>query len=244
MWLFVCTFAAALAGTPTIKGTKLLDDGTHVMNVKTSSMFGTSMTTITARDGTPIAAFNLVSISTDQGMLSADFSALGTTFGGTLPTTAPAELVIAWWTAGALGPDGGNAENLAAWAGEHGMALRDSAADREKFAAYASSRQPMAFAPLTAPAATAAPTRPATPSSVSVSLTISCKQNVRMFFGSSPTSGGSYGWESPNSVRSVSMAPGAVACITDAQDHIQSCWTAPSSPSASLDVGCAGLTGR
>ena len=81
------------------------------------------------------------------------------------------------------------------------------------------------------------------PQRVSVSLHIDCDQRVRLFQGASRTSGGTYGWNSPNTVRSVSMNAGEVLCICDDRDNKQSCWTA-APISGRLEVGCGGFSVR
>ncbi|MCP4810211.1 MAG: hypothetical protein GY913_24205 [Proteobacteria bacterium] len=74
-------------------------------------------------------------------------------------------------------------------------------------------------------------------------MKVTCDTKVRVFKGSSPSSGGTYGWESPNSVRSLSMSAGDVLCIADGSDKVQSCWTASGS-TAKLEVGCGGFMQR
>lgn len=78
---------------------------------------------------------------------------------------------------------------------------------------------------------------------VSVSVHVSCSERVRLFRGHSPSSSGTYGWESPNSTVSYTVSAGDVICIADGSDKVQSCWTAGSG-SASLDVSCGGFKAR
>ena len=84
---------------------------------------------------------------------------------------------------------------------------------------------------------------PAAPTTVSVSMKITCGERVRVFQGRSANSGGTYGWESPNSVRSLTVPVGNVICIANERDQVQSCWTA-SGTRASLEVGCGGFMQR
>jgi hypothetical protein len=237
----------ALAGEPSFKGAKLLDDGAHVMTVKTQNVFGLTSTTVTAKDGSPVLAFNL-SPYQGQVMLSVDFSSVGLSSGGLMPAQKPDELILAWWKAGVLSAAGVDRAKLEAWCKERGFALTDTAKQQAQLAEYAATHPGPTFSE-PAPSASAsasvssAPAAPARPTTVSVSFHIECDHNVRMFTGSSPTSGGTYGWESPNSVRSTTMRPGDVLCICDDRDKVQSCWTA-GDQRADLEVTCGGFRQR
>ncbi|MCB9777643.1 MAG: hypothetical protein H6742_03685 [Alphaproteobacteria bacterium] len=117
------------------------------------------------------------------------------------------------------------------------------AALQQQAAAQAAAMQAARPAPaIPAPSASTS-SKPAGPQRVSVSMHIDCPEKVRIFQGRSPSSGGTYGWESSNSTRSLSMDEGDVLCIADDRDHIGSCWTASGS-SVSLDVQCGGFRQR
>ena len=77
-------------------------------------------------------------------------------------------------------------------------------------------------------------------STVGVHLKVTCDEKVRMFEGSSPTSSGTYGWQSANSVRSLTVRAGDVLCIADDHDRVGACWTA-SGEQAELELGCDDL---
>jgi hypothetical protein len=237
----------ALAGEPSFKGAKLLDDGAHVMTAKRQNVFGMKSLTLTAKDGSQVLVFALTPYQ-GQVMLSADFSSLGKSFGGQLPATEPDDLVLAWWKAGVLSATGADLAKLEAWCKERGFVLTDTAQQQAQMAEYAATHPGPTFsepAPSASASASAssAPAAPARPSTVSVSFHVECDQKVRMFTGSSPTSGGTYGWEYPNTVRSTTMRPGDVLCICDDRDKVQSCWTA-GDQRADLEVTCGGFRQR
>jgi hypothetical protein len=235
--------AAALAGEPALKGSKLVVDGKPVLEVKTQKMMGTSATTVT-QQGVEVVVFSLAPYPPDQLTLAADFSSVGKTFGVQLPQTTPGDVLVGWWNAGVLTTQGADLGALEKWCAERQITLNDTAEEQEKFDAYVATHPgPVFDPPPSSSSSSSGPEGPAAapaPGMVSVQLHISCGENVRLFFGASPTSGGTYGWESPNSTRSASMDAGSVVCICDASDHVQSCWTASGS-SARLDVGCGQL---
>lgn len=238
-----------LAGEPTMKGSKLLDDGAAALSVKTVKIpGGTTSTTVSTLDGAAVLVMNLSPISPGQGMLAADFQGLGLRFGGMVPEPSASELLLGWWRAGVLTREGADREALATWAGSRGFTLTDTAAAQASFASAMASRPPPAFTPAPTPSSASSSSgssssAAAKPSTVSVSMHISCGEKVRVFFGSSASSSGTYGWESPNSTRSVTVKPGSVICIADSHDKVGSCWTV-GEQRASLDVGCGGFTAR
>jgi hypothetical protein len=235
-------FAVILAGTPSFKGAKLQDDGETVAKLKTQSTFGTTTATLTFDD--QVVVFSLAPAG-PQMLLSADFQGLGLNFGGMVDATTPQDVVIEWWNAGVIDASGAHREPLESWVAAKGFSLNDTEAQRQQLMEYAAENPgptfdtPAADAP--APATTTAAA--STPSVVSVRIHVSCDTKVRMFTGSSPTSGGTYGWQSSNSTFSKSVAPGSVICIADERDTVQSCWTAGTS-SADLDLGCGAISER
>lgn len=243
-----------LAGEPTMKGSKLLDDGAAALSVKTVKIpGGTTSTTVSTLDGATVLVMNLSPLSPGQGLLAADFQGLGLNFGGMVPEPSASELLLGWWRAGVLTREGADREALATWAASRGFTLTDTAAAQASFASAMASRPPPAFTPAPTPSSAPSSSRSsssgstssasAAPATVSVSMHISCGEKVRVFFGSSASSSGTYGWESPNSTRSVTVKPGSVICIADSHDKVGSCWTA-GEQRVNLDVGCGGFTAR
>lgn len=234
------------AGEPTLKGGKLLDDGKPALGVKAAAVpGGSSVVTVTGLDGAPIVVYSFAPFAPGQAMLTADFQGLGVNFGGVATEAKADEVLLGWWKAGVLTPAGADRGALGAWCQSRGYPLVDTADQQAKMAAALASRPaytpPPTSAPAKAPAAT--PSTPAPPSTVSVELHVACAQRVRLFFGSSPTSGGTWGWESPNTTRSTTVKPGSVICIADERDKVQTCWTA-GTERARLDVDCGGFRKR
>jgi len=242
----IAFFTFAVAGEPTIKGARLLDDGKPALSFKTQSMMGTTITTVTGTGGAVVVVFSVATYAPGQAMLSASFDALGATYGAQVPPAEPGDLLLAWWKAGVIGSGGADRAALDAWCKERGCMVNEVADQKAKLAAYAASHAPPApVAAAAAPAPKAAPAVavPEKVTSVSVSLHIDCDPKVRLFIGSSPTSGGTYGWEYDNNTRSTSVSPGDVICICDERDRVGSCWTAGDTR-ADLEVMCGGFRAR
>ncbi len=250
--LTVLFLLGALAGEPSLKGGRLLDDGAPALSVKTQKIpGGTVVTTITSLEGAPVVVFSVARYAPGQAMLQADFQGLGVSFGAQVGDLTPDAQILEWWGAGVLSAAGADRAALQTWAQAHTVALVDTAAQQQKLEAYAATHPGPSFSPpASASASSASSSAPpasasgaSAPSTVSVELHIACKERVRVFLGASANSGGTYGWESPNSVRSVTVKPGSVICIANAQDKVQTCWTA-GSERARLDVDCGGFRAR
>lgn len=246
----------AFAGEPVVKGGKLSDDAGAALTVRNIAIpGGTAVSNVYTLSGQHILSMSLARSGTTT-VLSASFPSLGLALGAQVPATDAPSQIVAFWNAGVLTREGADKAALLTWAKAQNVVVRDTAADAEKMAAYAASHPTSTGSGYGsgssygssggASASTAKPTTssaPATPAVVSVSMHVSCAQNVRVFTGASANSGGTYGWESPNSTRSLSLKPGSVVCIADSHDKVQSCWTVPTS-SARVDVGCGGFTAR
>lgn len=241
----------AFAGEPVVKGGKLTDDAGPALTVRNIAIpGGTAVSNVYTLSGQHILSMSLAR-SGNITVLSANFPSLGLSLGAQVPATDAPGQIAAFWNAGVLTREGADKAALLTWAKAQNVVVKDNAAEADKVAAYAASHptSTTAFAsPATSPSTSSGPkpttsSAPATPTVVSVSMHVSCAQNVRVFTGSSATSGGTYGWESPNSTRSLSLKPGSVVCIADSHDKVQSCCTVPTS-SARIDVGCGGFTQR
>lgn len=240
----------AFAGEPVVKGGKLSDDAGAALTVRNIAIpGGTAVSNVYTLSGQHILSMSLAR-SGNITVLSASFPSLGLSMGAQVPATDAPSQIVAFWNAGVLTREGADKAALLAWAKAQNVVVRDTAAEAEKVAAYAASHPTsttsFSSSPTSSGSASSKPTTasaPSTPAVVSVSMHVSCGQNVRVFTGSSATSGGTYGWESPNSTRSLSLKPGSVICIANSQDKVQSCWTVPTS-SARVDVGCGGFTQR
>lgn len=239
------------AGTPSVKGNKLLDDGQAALQLKTQKIpGGAAATTVTTLDGAVVVIFMLSPIP-GQAMLNADFQGLGVNFGGMVPETKADDVLLDWWKAGVLTAQGGDLAALEAWTKARNLTLINTAANQAKMAAAAAKAPVPTFSPPPAASSgsgssgsgSSGSSAPAAPSTVSVTLRFTCKENVRLFLGASKSSGGTYGWESYNSTRSVTVKPGSVICLADKSDHNQTCWTA-GTERTTLEVGCGGFTER
>lgn len=242
----------AFAGEPVVKGGKLTDDAGAALTVRNIAIpGGTAVSNVYTLSGQHLLSMSIAR-SGEFTMLSANFPSLGLSLGAQVPATDAPSQIVAFWKAGVLTREGADKAALLAWAKAQNVVVKDNAAEAEKLAAYAASHPTstsgFSSGGSSASSSSAAPrpttsSAPSTPTVVSVSMHVSCAQNVRVFTGSSATSGGTYGWESPNSTRSMSLKPGSVVCIADSHDKVQSCWTVPTS-SARVDVGCGGFTQR
>lgn len=153
-----------------------------------------------------------------------------------------------------LGPGWAGAEQTAWYEGETARRAASQAAhtaqlqaeltrQAEEMKAASAAREAARAEAAAASAASSASSGSAGSGVVSVRLKVTCGEKVRMFEGSSPSSGGTYGWQSPNSVRNLSVRAGDVLCIADDRDKVQSCWTA-SGGSVDLEMGCGGFMQR
>lgn len=227
--------AAALAGEPTFRGATLLDDGVPALEVKRRTVFGLTSATVSTLAGDEVVVAVLTAASPEVTLLSADFRSLGVRFGLQAgPWTVDAVLAD-WWRAGVLTAAGADPDALAAWCDARGCARTDPVPlPAEPAPSAATSLLPP---PRPAPAP---PPAPAAPRVISATLHVRCPTRVRLFLGSTPTSGGTFGWESPNTVRSVSVREGSVVCVADDRDRPVSCWTA-APISRRLEVDCASI---
>ena len=250
-----------LAGTPTFKGNKMLDDGAPALSVKSIKVpGGLSSTTVSTLDGAVVVVFNLSAPYQGQRALAADFQGLGVNFNAMVAEDSVNAVLEGWWAAGALSAQGANKEALSAWAASRNIQLVDTAAEQAALEkAMASRPAPSASssgsgsstsvysysAPSKTTTSSASPSSsaPAKPSVVSISMHITCSERVRVFTGASKSSGGTYGWESPNSTRSLSAKPGSVICVADASDHVKSCWTV-GEERADVNIDCSGVSER
>jgi hypothetical protein len=247
-FLLFFLFGVVFAGEPVIKGGKLVDDSGPALVVKAKSMpGGSSVLMIETLSGTPVSNLMVLPFTPGQVQVTGDFLQVHLSVAGQVQTVETSAVVLELWKAGALTREGTDPAALQAWASGRGLKVTDNEETARQLAAYGASHPAPSFAPAAPAAARPAPTAGTTaasgPATVSVSLHISCAQKVRLFFGSAPNSGGTYGWEETNTTRSSSVKPGSVICITDSHDKVQTCWTAGTTR-ADLDVSCGGFRQR